>query len=483
MNRKPTTSGGVALMGVTLTFATMPVPTAAQPATDRPPAAADHRHAGDGPQPGGTQPSSSSGGDAPAAPPPTPNSTAPAAPAESAPPPPPVASTPPAQATAPAATARASATQAGPVPTDSAPAPETPTGLTPATPALGAPVAPAAPPGSGSPPPDPRLASPREPSGAPSAQPAPLRLPPAGSDPGTRNERRAAEAVGDNATGPGPAAKGGAPGYQLLPVVVPPSGAIRDLIPSPPSWARGNLPLGLAVLLAGLLLTWVLRRFRHALPRDGWMPWLVRTLILVARLATAAAALVLIAKLLSPFAIDAYPWLLAAAALAVGWSLRDVLPDMVAAVVLRLENRLKPGVWVASAHYEGVVEGRSLRALWLRDPRGDRLAIPNRSVLGTALRIQEGMGAIHDVALRLPPGELAQHTREAILEAVVTSPYVAATAEPAIRRDGADPDLWRVRARLLHERYAIHFEGELLERVEAAMRQRDLPAASNLSSE
>lgn len=252
------------------------------------------------------------------------------------------------------------------------------------------------------------------------------------------------------------------------------SGDLRDLVPGLPAWARGNVPQSLGLLLVFLLLAYALRRTRRALPRQGLVPLLTLGLSFLVRIGLVSAVLLLLAAIFRPFAEGAYPWFLAAAAIATGWSLRDVLPDVAAAITIRLENRIKPGVWISSDRYEGVVERRAIRALWLRDPYGDRLAIPNRQILSTTLRIQEDSGAIHDVALRLPSNNEAESldaaaTRQGILEAVLTSPYVAAEANPAIRRDGEEPDVWRVRARLLHERYAVHFEGELLERVYGAL--------------
>ena len=245
--------------------------------------------------------------------------------------------------------------------------------------------------------------------------------------------------------------------------------AMEAWVPGIPEWAHGTVGSALLILLVLLVLAVALQWLRSHLPKAGVLPALVRTLEVGLRLCIFLAVLLVGARLLWGVAGGAYKWILVASALGAGWSVRDVLPDLAAAVVLRFEGRVRPGVWVTSDGFEGVVERRALRAVWLRDPSGDRVAVPNRRMVASILRIQHGMGALHDVPIRLASNVTAAEARSAILEAVVTSPYVAPDVRAAVRRDGATPDLWHVRASLLDERYARAFEGELLERVEAVL--------------
>ncbi|MFK8004301.1 MAG: hypothetical protein AB8H86_32345, partial [Polyangiales bacterium] len=73
-----------------------------------------------------------------------------------------------------------------------------------------------------------------------------------------------------------------------------------------------------------------------------------------------------------------------------------------------------------------------------------------------------------DVTLRLT-GHSATALREAIIDAVLGSPWVAPQHRPHVYRDPDEPELWRVRARLLEAQYGVRFEGELLERTEATL--------------
>src|SRR5690606_23617542 len=64
--------------------------------------------------------------------------------------------------------------------------------------------------------------------------------------------------------------------------------------------------------------------------------------------------------------------------------------------------------------------------------------------------------------------------REALRDGVITSPYVHGGVPPTVSRDPLDPKVWRVRARLLHPRYATTFEGQLLERTEEMLATREV---------
>jgi hypothetical protein len=123
-------------------------------------------------------------------------------------------------------------------------------------------------------------------------------------------------------------------------------------------------------------------------------------------------------------------------------------------------------VWVTAAGHSGIVEARGLRAVWVRDGLGHRIGLPNRLFLTEAVVSQTG-GAFHDVSLRFAASRVpAARVRRALHDAVLTSPWVQPDAAVIIRRDGTDPTVWHVRARLLDVAFAVSFEGDLLERAE-----------------
>jgi small-conductance mechanosensitive channel len=168
-------------------------------------------------------------------------------------------------------------------------------------------------------------------------------------------------------------------------------------------------------------------------------------------------------------------WTLGVLALVVGWSVRDLFADLVAGGVLAAERRVKKGMWISGDGFQGTVEGRSLRATWLRDGQGHRLTVPNRAMVGAPMVYDAGADAEHEVVVRLEGYDDAGKVRMALTDAILSSPWVLAGATPVVLRDPADPVVWRVRTKLLEPRFSVHFEGELLERVEDLLRHEPKP--------
>ncbi|MEZ4288012.1 MAG: mechanosensitive ion channel family protein [Polyangiales bacterium] len=148
------------------------------------------------------------------------------------------------------------------------------------------------------------------------------------------------------------------------------------------------------------------------------------------------------------------------------WSLRDLLADLAAGIILVFERRIRPGMWVSGTGFHGSVERRGLRATWLRDGQGHQLAVPNRVLIRDPMVCETVGDTEHEVVVRLENHDNAKSIRHCLMDAVLGSPWVLAGALPTVLRDPTDPQLWRVRSRLLEPRFAVQFEGELLERVE-----------------
>ncbi len=222
----------------------------------------------------------------------------------------------------------------------------------------------------------------------------------------------------------------------------------------------------LVVFLLVLLSVGSLRRLRDRLPTRGIVPATVATLHVVLQVFALLTAAGIFGRLLPPSLEPAIPWTIVAVAVAIGWSSRDVLPDLVAAVVITFERRLGPGTWIAIGELSGLVERRGLRAVWVRDAHGNRVAIPNRRLLDAEVAMQEVEGPVHEVIVRVASRRPTREIRRALVEAAITSPWVRSDEKPSARQNGEDPQLWHVRAQLLEMRFASRFEGDLLERAE-----------------
>ena len=259
-------------------------------------------------------------------------------------------------------------------------------------------------------------------------------------------------------------------------------------VPSPPPWLTrrppapepveppapveaGNSLLGLFLSLLGVgLVLFAAERARSWITTNIPLRRVLGALVFVLRLVGLGLLLAIVLKLVPGGGEDYVLWTLAILALVVGWSVRDLFADLVAGGVLAAERRVKKGMWVSGDGFQGTVEGRSLRATWLRDGQGHRLTVPNRAMVGAPMVFDSGADAEHEVVVRLEGYDDAGRVRLALTDAILSSPWVLAGAAPIVLRDPADPVVWRVRTKLLEPRFSVHFEGELLERVEDLLR-------------
>jgi hypothetical protein len=230
------------------------------------------------------------------------------------------------------------------------------------------------------------------------------------------------------------------------------------------------LALFLSLLGVGLAL-FAAERARGWITRNIPLRRVLGALVFMLRLIGLGLLLAIVLELV-PGGQDWILWTLAVLALVVGWSVRDLFADVVAGTVLAAERRVKKGVWVSGEGFQGTVEGRSLRATWLRDGQGHRLTVPNRAMVGSPMIYDSGADAEHEVEVRLEGYDDAGKVRRALKDAILSSPWVLAGATPVVLRDPADPVVWRVRTKLLEPRFSVHFEGELLERVEDLLRHQ-----------
>jgi hypothetical protein len=241
---------------------------------------------------------------------------------------------------------------------------------------------------------------------------------------------------------------------------------------------RPLLILFLSLLGVGFAL-FVVERTRSWLTANVALSRVLGALVFVLRIVGLGLFVGILLELI-PEEQDWILWVLVALAVVIGWSVRDLFADLVAGGVLAAERRVKKGVWVSGDGFQGTVEGRSLRATWLRDGQGHRLTVPNRAMVGAPMVYDAGADAEHEVVVRLEGYQDAGKVRMALTDAILSSPWVLAGANPVVLRDPADPVVWRVRTKLLEPRFSVHFEGELLERVEDLLRY--VPAAQERES-
>jgi hypothetical protein len=243
---------------------------------------------------------------------------------------------------------------------------------------------------------------------------------------------------------------------------------LERLLPAMPA-STFSLFGSLVLLVLTLLALAGTRRLRESLSADGILPSALTVLHRVLQFVLLVTVFAIAVRLLPSSLEPASRFLLLAVALAIGWSTRDILTDIVAGLVLTFERRVARDVWVKGDDFEGLVERRTLRALWLRDGQGNRISVPNRKVLRSTVVVQESSGAIHDVSLSVGREHRTNDIRRALRDATIASPWVRPGVVPIIRQDGRAPELWHIRTALLEMRFAGLFEGDILERVEEVL--------------
>lgn len=215
------------------------------------------------------------------------------------------------------------------------------------------------------------------------------------------------------------------------------------------------------------------RRWRTRLRPMGLVPrglWMLHQVGRVgAVLCGLAAATALLPAAWSPMVTLA----LLGGALAAGWSLRDLLGDLLAGVELRATGRVRPGQWVRGSAYEGVVRQLGLRVTVLDTQDGETVLVPHRALAGGQLTLARSGHPEVTVDLQLDPALSAQRVRAAAFQAVSLSPWVELSSPVDVSEDGRSPGLWRVRARVVEGRFAERFSGSLPARIRAVLAQLD----------
>ncbi|MBX3248322.1 MAG: mechanosensitive ion channel [Myxococcales bacterium] len=335
------------------------------------------------------------------------------------------------------------------------------------------------------------------PTESPPTESPPTESPPTESTPTAVEPARPAplEAVTDRSSEPDapPAERAPAPAVTSAPsfpsVIIQSPGAESPLLGEElheliDALGGGSSSLGMLglLLIFGVAITLAigLRRVRDGFPEHGVIPALLAFLHLALRLTVVALAAAFVLRLVPARLALAALLVLGASAVAIGWSARDVLPDLLAGFVLVFERRVRPGTWVTAASFAGQVHRLGFRVTRLRDAQGRQVDVPNRHLLTAPVTTGGTHEREHEVELHLETSLSASAVRGALRDAVLASPWVFPGAEPIVLRDPDVPERWRVRGRLLEARYGARFEGELLERAEALLAHPDASGERSL---
>ena len=233
-------------------------------------------------------------------------------------------------------------------------------------------------------------------------------------------------------------------------------GRLRELVVVP----EARLSLLVWGVLA-LLLAWFLARRAQRGP--GWATWVGPT-VAILRLAALVALAALVLSFIPAWLAPSFFVALLAAAAAVGWSLREVLPDVFASVWIVVERRIRPGVFVRGPSLEGRVESVGIRTTRLLTAAGSLVAVPNREFLQFVWSDESSRWPMCRAVLHVREGWSPAHLRRALTEAVLTSARVPLEPDLRVFRSSEDDTRWEVRCRVVSMTDLEAFRSELPER-------------------
>ena len=253
---------------------------------------------------------------------------------------------------------------------------------------------------------------------------------------------------------------------------------------SSPAWAQipeapiqiqptGSVVENLFVALIALVASQLAARPLSHLKPSGLLPFALRIAFFGGRLIAAMAFLATFFLLLPMSLRPAVPWVLIAAGVALGWSARDMLRDLLAAAVLLIERRIRPGVRIRTQDHQGVVIRTGFRAVYLASDEGGELGVPNRVFLSRAYELDEDARLPIEIRLRIQSAKSTDSIREALVEMALFSPFLAPGHRPEAVRDPEDASLWLLKCRLLSSDYLKAFEGAIEEQIETALEKHD----------
>ena len=249
------------------------------------------------------------------------------------------------------------------------------------------------------------------------------------------------------------------------PLVFQETGPAIELWPFEPPKGGQSLSRSLMWFFIATVAVFLGRRLssaRMTLPKRGLLPAAALVLKVVSRIAALIAMLFGAMRLVPDAYFQYFPVVLVAASVAVGWSARDVLHDVLAGILLVVEQRLVHDMRVEADGRVGTVIGVGFRSVTMESDDGQIISIPNRDFLSTDTRVDKDPYAPVEVVVEAPHG-----ARRRLEEIALASPLVAPGHPPEVFRDPEHPERWVVRARLVHPRWALAFRGAVQDRLEA----------------
>lgn len=230
----------------------------------------------------------------------------------------------------------------------------------------------------------------------------------------------------------------------------------KDILAERPAAPGGYGVVALVLFFAlAMLASRGLRITRAKLPSAGLIPRALGFVLLFVRGLAILILLQLVVQLLPASISPIVPWILAAAAAAVGWSARDLLPDVIAGIVLEVERRVHAGDWVKAGAVEGTIESIGFRSSALLDAHGKRWVVPNRHLVQRTVASDASPWPQVTIEVSIPLERQTPEIEREVREAALALPWIAPAEVLVIRGEAG---MYVLRARVLEGKFAAPFE-------------------------
>lgn len=237
--------------------------------------------------------------------------------------------------------------------------------------------------------------------------------------------------------------------------------ALHEFLASMPHIAQRTVAGGVWLLfVAGVLWNGgtVLGMLRSRLEPSGLLPRALTVAQGATRLLALYVLMLASAGLFPHIAVWVVPLAFVGGAVALGFVLtQDMVPDFSAGLLLVIQQRVRQGQWIQGDGFLGTVEAVGFSTIWLQDPHGRRIMVPNRVLLRGIARTDPSPHPLVDLKLKLPPNLAPNVIRSTLQEVVLSSPWLAPDPRIEIMNDPVEPTTWRVRARVLQIEHEARF--------------------------
>ena len=234
--------------------------------------------------------------------------------------------------------------------------------------------------------------------------------------------------------------------------------------------------IGTAIILALFaLFFWFsnlgLLEWEKRLGHTGWIPAHLESAQKICRLFGASCAAFAGVALLPPLFDPLIPIAFISFTLLIMWSARGSIRDFAAGWLLQSEQQISKGVYIHLDNFRGQVTRLGFRTTTLIDGFGQKMLIPNRTLIGESVVVDPSPWPLVSIRLHISHDRPSHEIHRLLEHAVICSPW-SAPHQVHIENDGT-PHHWTVRTRILELHFEEAFAGALRDRVDELMRTQE----------